>query len=278
VVVLVLGGLLSVAVTLWVMEKFVIRRVERLIRLVRNIDGEGGLSARIRVRGSDEFAQLGLHLNAMLERLQNSQDKIAAAQERLRFEATHDALTGIWNRGAALRLLDAELDRASRDGTSVAVILFDADHFKRINDSFGHATGDRTLQSVAAAITSSLRSSDVCCRYGGEEFLVIAPNCNLEQGVQLARRVLQCCCATPVTLPDQAFCVTLSAGVTATTWRCSGDDLILVADRALYRAKEAGRNRVEAEDVPSRQSIRSVRFAPDELAAPVTDELPPKTA
>jgi diguanylate cyclase (GGDEF)-like protein len=256
-------GLLFAFLSVWLIQKFVVRRVERLIRLIRRTEGAEGLSARIRMRGSDELAQLGDHLNEMLQRLQNSQEKIAAAQERLRYEATHDSLTGLWNRSAALRLLDGELDRADREHKSTAVIMFDADHFKRVNDHFGHTAGDRALQSVASAITRNLRSFDVCCRYGGEEFLVIAPNCTLEQGEQLARRILDYCSSTPVILPEQAFCVTLSAGVSATAFRCTGEDLIIVADRALYRAKENGRNRLEQEQLVPNQPVRSARFAHD---------------
>jgi len=182
----------------------------------------------------------------------------------------HDSLTGIWNRCAALQLLDRELARSGRDGSSVAVIMLDADHFKRINDHFGHVTGDRALQAVAAAITRNLRSFDVCCRYGGEEFLVIAPNCTLPQGVELAQRILSCLRTSPVSIPDHSFCVTLSAGVTAGSAPCGAEELIVVADRAMYRAKETGRGRVEAESLPSGKPVVSTRFAPETVHGAVS--------
>jgi two-component system, cell cycle response regulator len=181
----------------------------------------------------------------MLDRLQNSQQKLLAVQERLRFEATHDSLTGIWNRAAALQLMDRELARCSRENVALAVIMLDADRFKKINDHFGHTTGDRALQAVSAAITRNLRAFDTCARYRGEEFLVIAANCDIEQGRKLAARILDHLRSSPIMVKDHAFCITLSAGVTATAVGCTAEELIVVADRALYRAKENGRNRVE---------------------------------
>ena len=261
-IVLIVVGLLFAFINLSLMQHLVVRRVECLIRLTSDTETEAGLSARAKVCGSDELAKLGHRMNQMLERLQNSQEKLLAVQERLRFEATHDGLTGIWNRAAALQLLDQELARSSRDGSSVAAIMFDADHFKRINDHFGHSTGDRALQAIAAAITRNLRSFDVCCRYGGEEFLVIAPNCSLDQAAQLAQRIVCYLRGAPVSIPEHSFCVTLSAGITATAATCRGEDLIMVADRALYRAKEKGRDRVEIEVFPTDAPVRGTWFAP----------------
>ena len=235
----------------------------QVLHFTRDLENDTDLNARVRICGSDELGQLGCQLNLMLDRLKNSQDKLLAVQERLRFEATHDSLTGIWNRAAALQLLDQEIARGSRDGSPVAAIMLDADYFKRINDHFGHSTGDRALQAVAAAITRNLRSFDICCRYGGEEFLVIAPNCNLQQAAEIAQRVLASVRATPVCIPDHAFCVTLSAGVSSSTAPCEAEDLIMAADRALYSAKEKGRDRVELEILSQNAVIRQRLFAAD---------------
>ncbi|HVZ16781.1 MAG TPA: diguanylate cyclase, partial [Terriglobales bacterium] len=228
--VLVIAGLLLAFANVWMIQRLVVKRVERLIQLITDAETDTGLNARVQISGNDELAQLGRKMNGMLQHLQNSQDKLLAVQERLRYEATHDSLTGIWNRGAALQLLDRELDRSSREGSSVAVIMFDADHFKRINDHFGHTIGDRALQSIAAAITRNLRSFDTCCRYGGEEFLVIAPNCGLEQAEELAVRILASIRTTPLTLPDHSFCITMSAGVTVGQAPIKAEDLLIVAD------------------------------------------------
>ena len=113
----------------------------------------------------------------MLDEIQLSNQKLVAARERLKFEATHDALTGTWNCAAALELLDREIVRSEREGGTVAVLMLDLDHFKWVNDQFGHHAGDLALQAVSASIAGILRSSDVLARYGGEEFLVIAPSC-----------------------------------------------------------------------------------------------------
>jgi diguanylate cyclase (GGDEF)-like protein len=262
---LILVGLLFAFANMWIMQRLVVKRVEQLIQLTRDTETDAGLNARVKIAGRDELAQLGGKMNEMLQRLQNSQDKLLAVQERLRYEATHDSLTGIWNRGAALQLLDQELDRSARENTSVAVIMFDADHFKRINDHFGHGIGDRALQAIAAAITRNLRSFDVCCRYGGEEFLVIAPKCDLKQGHQLAARILTSLRTTPITVPEHSFCITMSAGVTAGCAPMKAEDLIIVADRALYRAKDEGRDQVHSEETPAEKSAVSVRFAAEEM-------------
>lgn len=260
-VVSLVAGLLFAFLTVWLMQRLVVRRVERLIRFTRAVEADSQLAQRVYVGGSDELAQLGRQMNKMLDRLRNSQDKLLAVQERLRYEATHDGLTGIWNRGAAMQLLDQELARSSREGSAVAVIMLDADHFKRINDHFGHLCGDRALQAIAAAITRNLRSFDVCCRYGGEEFLVIAPRCDLQQAAEVARRLLEAMRGTPVCISDHAFCVTLSAGVSSGDGTCSAEDLIIAADRALYRAKDKGRDRVEVEVLAGREGIRKRIFA-----------------
>jgi len=262
VLVVALVGLLFALVNVLLIQRFVVKRVERLIQFTREIESEAGLGARIRLRGSDELAELGCRMNEMLERLQCSNEKLMGAQERLRYEASHDSLTGLWNRCAAMHLLDQELARSERNGTPVSVIMFDADHFKRINDHFGHTTGDRALQAIAAAITRKLRTSDICCRYGGEEFMVLAPNCDLEHGEQLANRILRQVRGEPVTIPDHSFCVTLSAGVTAAVASSTAEDLIMLADRALYRAKEKGRDRVEVEAMSEKKSPRNATFAP----------------
>jgi diguanylate cyclase (GGDEF)-like protein len=258
---LVIVGLLFAGANVWLMQQLVVRRVERLIQFTNDTQNTG-LNTRIAMRGADEIAQLGRHMNQMLQRLQNSQEKLLSVQERLRFEATHDSLTGIWNRGAALRLLDQELARCTRESSTVAVILADADHFKRINDTYGHASGDRALQAIAAAITRNLRTSDVCCRYGGEEFLVIAIHCNPEQAVQLAQRILNYCRETPVSVMEHSLRVTLSAGVAVSSAASKAEDLVVLADRALYRAKQLGRDRVEWEMAPADSPARNLRFAP----------------
>jgi diguanylate cyclase (GGDEF)-like protein len=242
-----LGGTFG-GLKLWILHHYVISRVEKLITFTRSVEANG-LKSRIQIDGCDEIAQLAGHMNHMVEEIEASQQKLVAIRERLQFEATHDALTGAWNRAAALDLLDRELARGEREGTSVAVIMFDADHFKNINDQHGHATGDRVLQLMTASIGRILRTSDVLARYGGEEFLVIAPNCEVGPARQLAERILLRLRSTPMEVSEQSLIVTASAGVTAGAFPQTAENLIAVADRALYCAKGLGRDRVESEEL-----------------------------
>lgn len=115
--------------------------------------------------------------------------QLIAAREQLRVEATHDPLTGLWNRSAVLEHLQRELARSEREKSSVAVILADVDKFKNINDTSGHLSGDAVLREVAGRLRASLRPYDGIGRYGGEEFLVVAPGCDAEGALKLAERL-----------------------------------------------------------------------------------------
>lgn len=225
-----------------------VRRVEILTRFTEKIKNEQDLKSRICLRWKDELAKLAEQINQMLEDLQNSHDKLALARERLQHEATHDSLTGTWNCAAALELLDRELARSERDGSTVAVFMLDVDHFKNVNDRLGHAAGDRALQAMTASIGRILRSSDILARYGGEEFLVIAPNCDLDEARRLAERILLRLESTPIELGDHKLTITVSIGLVSGAYPFTAEELIALADRALYRAKESGRNRAEFED------------------------------
>ena len=170
--------------------------------------------------------------------------------EALRAQAARDPLTGIHNRGFFDEMLRAQLAAAERGGTPVTVMLADVDHFKRINDSHGHAEGDRALRVIAAAIAATARASDTVCRYGGEEFAVILPGAPLEAATLLAERIRE---AVPAACARER--VSAGARVTITiglaTFPADGadsDSLIRAADRRLYRGKDSGRDRVLAAD------------------------------
>ncbi len=171
--------------------------------------------------------------------------QLIAAREQLRVEATHDPLTGLWNRSAVLEHLQRELARSEREKSSVAVILADVDKFKNINDTSGHLGGDAVLREVAVRLRASLRPYDGIGRYGGEEFLVVAPGCDAAGALKLAERLRASIGDTPVGTFEGVFAVTLSLGVGTNRETCRADELVRAADAALYRAKEAGRNRVE---------------------------------
>ncbi|MFT0518460.1 diguanylate cyclase [Pseudomonas faucium] len=169
---------------------------------------------------------------------------LKGVEEDLRTLSVTDSLTGIHNRRYFQERLKAELDRAQRDNQDLAVIMLDIDHFKRINDQYGHAVGDHVLRSLCQRIGHRLRRTDVFCRLGGEEFMVLCPGSNAEQARMLAMELWQGVRSVPV---DGVGRVTASFGVAG--WRPGegADALLLRADAGVYAAKQAGRDRVEGE-------------------------------
>ena len=181
-------------------------------------------------------------------RLLEMQEQLIHAQDLLQIRATQDALTGLWNRGAILELLSKELARARRTSGSIGIILADLDHFKRVNDTYGHLAGDIVLREAAQRMRSSMRDYDVIGRYGGEEFLVIVPESGFASTVAQAERLRRAVAEAPVITPEGSIAITISLGVTAGGGEDSlaAESLVRAADAALYQAKKLGRNRVEA--------------------------------
>jgi diguanylate cyclase (GGDEF)-like protein/PAS domain S-box-containing protein len=169
---------------------------------------------------------------------------LKGVEEELRALSVTDSLTGIHNRRYFQERLKVELERAQRDGLTLAVIMLDIDHFKHINDRFGHAVGDRVLRSLCQRISQRLRRTDVFCRLGGEEFMVLCPGSDAEQARLLALELWHGLRNVPV---DGVGKVTASFGVAG--WRPGegADALLLRADAGVYAAKQAGRDRVEGE-------------------------------
>jgi len=180
------------------------------------------------------------------ERIIDLQEKLLQAQQELHYMATHDNLSGLQNRYAILEALRRELSRARREGREVGIILADIDHFKRINDSLGHLAGDAVLREVAARLRKHVRPYDYVGRYGGEEFLVVLPECPLRATQGAAERMQKAVFQEPVLLAEGPVNVTISLGVTGYAQGETDElqALIRAADGALYRAKAAGRNRV----------------------------------
>jgi diguanylate cyclase (GGDEF)-like protein len=179
--------------------------------------------------------------------------KFIHVQNQLKQQATHDFLTGLWNRSGILDILHKELNRAQRDNTSVTVMLGDLDHFKAINDSYGHKAGDIVLQEIARRMTTALRPYDGYGRYGGEEFLVVVPRCDITFAEEVAQRIRRAICNGPVICDGHEIPVTMSVGATAVRGASPGDSdaIIHTADAALYTAKENGRNQVHIVDAPA---------------------------
>lgn len=172
---------------------------------------------------------------------------LLSARELLRRQASHDSLTDLLNRRGIQDRLGQEARRCARERRPLGVVLADLDHFKSINDRYGHAAGDQVLQEAAQRMNSAVREYDAVGRYGGEEFLLIGPGCGVEETRALAERVRQRIAATPFSTLDGDVLVTASFGVSAYlgAGNPDRDALLRAADAALYRAKAAGRNRVE---------------------------------
>jgi diguanylate cyclase (GGDEF)-like protein len=183
-------------------------------------------------------------------RIVNLQEELISALRLSEFRATHDSLTGLLNRGALLESINKELARASRELRPLGIFIADVDHFKGINDQWGHQTGDVVLRELAELIRSSLRQYDVVGRYGGEEFVGALPGCDITEAAALAERLRIRITETPIATEGGPLFCTMSFGVTALDcWdEVDLDGLLRDADAALYRAKKAGRNRVETRD------------------------------
>jgi len=175
------------------------------------------------------------------------QEQLIAARESLREQATHDSLTGLFNRAALFEQLASELGRRKRHGGSLGVVLIDLDRFKQINDRHGHLVGDQALRAAAKAMQSCTRAYDTIGRFGGEEFIVILPGCDQMNAISHAERMRAA--LGQISIPFQDGCIRISAsfGVTVASPGSDPDacQLIRAADTALYRAKDNGRDRVE---------------------------------
>jgi two-component system cell cycle response regulator len=211
-----------------------------------NSDNIAGLDA-----GADDYLvkpcnplELKVRLRAG-RRVIELQEQLVKARESLRFEAMHDSLTGLLNRGAVLEQLTKELVRASRRGAPVSVLMGDLDHFKTINDTHGHAAGDAVLRETARRIKAGVRAYDSVGRLGGEEFICVLPECDAKTGLSVAQRLCRSMSDTPTQYAGTAVAQSISIGVAATDQFGSAraDELIRAADAALYRAKHAGRSR-----------------------------------
>ncbi len=177
------------------------------------------------------------------------------AQEKLRHQATHDALTGLWNRRALLDLLGKEIERCCRTQSSMGILMLDVDHFKPVNDSFGHLAGDQVLKEIAHRIAHATRGYDISGRYGGEEFLILLLGCNREQTEAGAERIRTAIAAEPFHASGSVLSITASIGATVAPL-CAGSEteILSLADLALYQAKSSGRNRtilcLSPEEIP----------------------------
>lgn len=183
-------------------------------------------------------------------RILTLQDGQIRAQEQLRFQATHDPLTGVWNRGAIIETLRRELERSARTHTSTGLLMLDIDHFKAINDTHGHLTGDAALKEVTQRISNAIRGYDAVGRYGGEEFLIVLPECGKDEVDLGAERIRSAVDSGPILINGAKMAITVSIGAAVTTGgSISETQMLAAADDAMYRAKKIGRNRTVLSDL-----------------------------
>jgi len=184
-------------------------------------------------------------LRVVNEELQKQLEEITKLEQQVREQAIRDALTGLYNRHHLLNVLEAEFCRAERKGHSIAFMLIDLDHFKKVNDSYGHQAGDTTLQAATQVIGKSIRRSDIAFRYGGEEFLVILPEITLNNARQRAEQLRQAIDELEILFKGETIHISASIGMAIYPQHGStGDEMLSRVDHALYQAKKAGRNKV----------------------------------
>jgi two-component system, cell cycle response regulator len=203
--------------------------------------------------GADDYLTKPCHPAELKARLHTGrrvlqlEDKLVEAREKMRFKATHDALTSLWDRGAILALLRSELSRSKREHSPVSLLLCDIDHFKEVNDMYGHQTGDEVLEEVAQRLQDAVRSHDAVGRYGGEEFLIVMNGTRGDELKERAEQVRSAINCLPISTAQGLIPVSLSMGaITIEDWDKSLpiEPFLKEADDALYRAKAAGRDRV----------------------------------
>lgn len=186
---------------------------------------------------------------AFARRLEDAQADLQRRHDELQYSASHDALTGLLNRAALAQLRDSPQAIRRLESAPYALLLLDVDHFKLVNDRYGHLLGDRALRAVADAVASSVRQGDIAVRYGGEEFLIVLPDTRLAQSFEVAERIRE-----RVARSSLPFALSVSVGLAAgEPGRDTPERVFDRADQALYRAKNQGRDRVVADDTPQRE-------------------------
>jgi diguanylate cyclase (GGDEF)-like protein len=248
-------------------EVFVLRNIRTLLDTARRVRS-GDLGARTGLHdGKDELSQVGRELDGVAETLQRRDLELKTAMQALQEQAITDPLTGLHNTPYLRELLPRELLRAKRKGSPLAAIMIDVDHFRRVNDSLGHEAGDGVLKELGALLKKSIRGSDIACRYGGEEFAIILADATSEGARRRAEDIRAAVKRLELKHGGKPIGgLTVSLGVALFPYHADqATTLLREADEALYRAKEAGRDRVVVSDAgaaPQGSATPKSRSAP----------------
>ena len=241
-----IGAVLLVIFIAWYgAQRLVLSPIRTILETTARVTA-GDLGARTGFsRGNEELSQLGAALDEMAERLEAHDRELKGALAELQRQAFTDALTGLYNRRFFWDALTRRIAEFKRKPEPFCVILLDIDHFKRVNDTWGHEAGDYVLREIGSLITASIRESDIAARYGGEEFSILLPDATSETAAERAESLRREIRESELSYAGQPIKVTVSLGVT----ECDGvaispSDIMNAADAAMYRAKARGRDRV----------------------------------
>jgi len=238
-------------------EIFVLRKTRALLAAASRVRA-GDLSARTGLRHEgEELSQVGEAFDEMTRALQHRDAELKRAMQDLQEQAITDPLTGLLNRRYLREYLPRELMRAGRNGTTLALVMADIDHFKRINDAFGHDAGDLVLRELGTLLRNSVRASDIACRFGGEEFALVMPESSLEGARQKAEAIRAAVKALGLKYRELPLGpITASFGVALFPLHADKpDSLLRAADEALYHAKGGGRDRVMVSETAATADI-----------------------
>ena len=203
------------------------------------------------IRRNGELEQRVLQRTAELQKATRAAE---AAQAALQEQATRDSLTKLWNRRSIFEILQREIDRSCRENSSVCILMADLDHFKQVNDTYGHLAGDCVLQEVARRIGVLMRPYDAVGRYGGEEFMIVLPGCTQADALKRAEELRRTVYDLPIPFGSESLTVTCSFGLASALNVLGCQELVAAADKALYTAKRTGRNRVHVLAMEERPS------------------------
>ncbi|GIU18577.1 diguanylate cyclase [Shewanella sp. MBTL60-007] len=256
--------ILSLIIILWYVNRSMLAPLSKLTESARSYRFNEDFNP-VHISGEDEISELGAAFNLMGERVTQSRDALVDDNQKTLtklddalYEATTDTLTGLKNRRFLLEEAKLQIAACQRYKHDLSIIMLDVDHFKRINDNYGHASGDEVLRILGHYVRDNIRSSDLGIRYGGEEFLILLPYTSLESAVMMAEDLRKTVESMVFNVLD-GHSITISLGVAQLKKDEKAlDTLIMRADKALYQSKGCGRNRVTVSEHDELSSVRSI--------------------